>query len=1137
MATRDDHGGTMEVRQAVFTKISALSEQLSNFLSSHTRRHKGVIRTCYDYVNRIAEVAIESGYLSLYEFCALYQERLLSVDKKAPRITRDVRQALVLWPTIIADISSADDVVDRLIAHLDLPCWGMKVSDNDKALLKAAFTCNPDTLAKPPASIHDPTDAAVPSSVEEPVEMDTGVDGAAQTLPDSVLELVVILQEEFEEISVYLGTMISSAANADFDIDAQSTALKQYAGMLNNYGEAAASIGFGGLEAVCRHIRQNVIKMSEAGRHLTEREAQLLDKWAVCVKGYLGAVTDQGSASSLAMILADRGWPVALADDEMNSLRARLMRPEYSSELVNDEAQTALEVQPEDASIELPDDINQELLDALMQEFPDQAEELSAEIQALTESDDPNHISTAQRLAHTVKGAGNTVAIPGIANIAHRLEDILIALAKHEVLPSQALLESMIDATSCLESMGEALLGVGDPPDDALKVLQSIVDWIGRIERDGIAAAARDTKIATSAKTSTDTGKSDDQMQEMPKAVAEFQRSGGKDSKMSSNPILRIPKSLIESLTRMAGEGLILTGHCHERVYNIKSEKQKIEAHCLMLREISGELEELIDVKDMSGLLTPQTQQGSTYFDSMEMEQYGELHTNIRQLTEIAADISEMVNSFSQHLTHLEEFIIAQKKINRELHEVSLRTRMLPAKTIFSRLNRVVRQVSNSTSKQVALHAKGGETLISGDKLSHLVEPIMHILRNAVDHGIEDAATRAALGKSLEGNIEIDFRHQGEHIVICIRDDGAGLHYDRIRRAAEAQGMIEPGEEVSEKTLTELIMKLNFSTRSETTQISGRGIGMNAVGTSISQLGGKLHFESQPNQGCVVEMSIPVSLLSAHTLLVRCSSRLVVVTGKDIQQITSTEHGELIEEDDQLKFSLEHQNYHVESLASLLNIPDRRSLKNRRTATPIIVLNDPNNTNAVLVDVIIDSRERTIKNLGAHIPKVHGILGVTILGDGTVVPVVDLSELFGESAYAVEFYQDDRQAEISKPKVMVVDDSLSVRRSLTLLLEDSGYRVREARDGVEAVDILGGMKPDILLVDMEMPRMNGIELTLYVRNEESIADIPIVMITSRATKKHRDEAERAGVNSHLIKPVNEDILLEEIQRLRLARLN
>jgi len=282
----------------------------------------------------------------------------------------------------------------------------------------------------------------------------------------------------------------------------------------------------------------------------------------------------------------------------------------------------------------------------------------------------------------------------------------------------------------------------------------------------------------------------------------------------------------------------------------------------------------------------------------------------------------------------------------------------------------------------------------------------------------------------------------------------------------------------------------------------------------------------------VMEMKIPVSMISTHMLLLRCGINIIAVAIHGIEQILSPEDGELIETEDGTILHLGDDTYPVKSLVSLIKMQDRRS--SNRAACPIILIRTQEGAYAILVDSVIDSREQVVKDLGEYIPRLHGILGVTILGDGSVIPVLDLPEFLRDPDNIAESLDaaHDGQEGFQLPTAMVVDDSLSVRRSLTQFMEDSGYKVRAARDGIEAIEILEGFKPDILLVDMEMPRMNGIELSAYVRSHESIADIPIIMITSRSSTKHREQAERAGINSHVTKPFSEVALLEEIERLR-----
>jgi chemosensory pili system protein ChpA (sensor histidine kinase/response regulator) len=997
------------------------------------------------------------------------------------------------------------------------------MSDDDIVLLKSMFDLPVDSNQESSEEIDESIDA----EKNERDDTEMVMDSSGEELPEAVLELIAILNEEFEELQNQLEIFIESSIDPDTDIEAHGVALKTYADMLKDYLDASESIGFKALAQICSHIEANIVVISESKRLLTVEESALLREWSTCVFNYLKAVTDEDGAASLAVSLIDEAWPQPLSEDDAAALSMKLVKPDLP-EFEDEAGGVALQAQPEDISIEIPEDVDQELLDALLHEFPDQTEELSAAVQSLIESGSQEDIRVAQRVAHTVKGAGNTVGIPGVANIAHRLEDIFLALTKHNALPPAPLAEAMVSATDCLEAMSEALTGTGDAPDNALEILQSILDWIAQIERDGVLADAQLHESQVPAELEKEITP-----ESSPKSKAHQdstqEDSGQQDSGKTTDSLLRVPASLIEELIRIEGEEVILTSHIHEQVRSIKTENQTIQDKYILLQQIGGKLEELINVKDMSATLE---QQHSTDFDSMEMDQYSELHTNTHLLIEAATDIYEMGKAVSDQLMRLEEIIVDQKRLNNASQEVALQTRMLPAKTIFPRLKRAVRQVSKSTGKKVTLHLNGEETLMAGDTLSDLLEPLMHIVRNAIDHGIENAETRSEAGKSVEGNVKVEFQRQGADIIVRVEDDGAGLDLEGIRSKAEEQGILTPGEEVTEKTLINMIFKPNFSTRSETTQVSGRGIGMDAVNFSVNKLGGELNLESEAGKGCVMEMKIPVSMISTHTLLLRCGSNIIAVAIHGIEQILSPEDGELLETDDGTILQVGDDTYPVRSLSSLLKISDRRS--SNRSACPIILIKSQEGTDAIMVESVIDSREQVVKNMGEYIPKIHGILGVTILGDGSVIPVLDLPEFLRDPKDLAEslYVTDNGQAGPQIPTAMVVDDSLSVRRSLTQFMEDSGYKVRSARDGIEAIEILKGFKPDILLVDMEMPRMNGIELSAYVRSQEPIAELPIIMITSRSSAKHREQAERAGINSHVTKPFSEVALLEEIERLR-----
>lgn len=1112
MSITDNQDNAVDKRENPLAEIVAIAEELSNFLSINKHEHKGLILSCLEYVVRIADTAIEFDYLSLYEFCALYQERLLAMDKDETKVNADIRKALEQWPKLIAELSISNKSEDGLTDHLNLPCWGMKMSADDIEMLKSMseLPINEDSKSEQDKA----PDEIIPLD-DRGGDTKISVDVSHAGISEEAQELINILIEEFQELESQLQIVIESSSNPDTKIPEYERELKNYADILKDYVDASESIGFKALAEACSHIERNIVLISQAKRLLKAEESTLLNAWASCVFSYLNAVTDEDAAASLAVILIDEDWPQPLDEDAAASLSMVLVTPELPDFETVDESE--LQATPEDISIELPEEVNQELLDALLQELPDQTGELSAAVQNLIESGDQEDIKVAQRVSHTVKGAGNTVGIPGVANIAHRLEDIFLALTKHEALPPVSLADVMVDATDCLEAMSEALTGVGSVPDNALEVLQSILDWISQIEREGI---SRDIQAVERQVTNK---------LEKEASIDEADKNQKSGNSNQQEPMLRIPASLIDELIRIESEEVIFTGHIHEQVRSIKAQDQTMQDKYILLQKLGNRLEELINVKDMSTALG--RQQYASDFDSMEMDQYSELHTNVHQLIEAATDIYEMGKTVSDELMSLEDFIIGQERLNHQSQEVALRTRMLPAKTVFPRLKRAARQVSNSTGKKVTLHLRGEETLMAGDMLNDLVEPLMHIVRNAIDHGIEDSDTRIGLGKVAEGNIKVVFERQGTDFIIRVEDDGAGLDLDRIRSTAEEKEILSVGEEVSEKTLVNMILKPNFSTRSETTQVSGRGIGMDAVNFSVNKLGGELNLQSESGKGCVMEIKIPVSLISTHIILVRCGSQIIAMTIHGIEQILSPDTGEVIEEDDETTLRVGGEIYPLRLLSSILKIPDRRS--SHRASRPAILVRNQEQIEAVLIESVIDSRDQVVKGLGEYLPKLHGILGVTILGNGSVIPVLDLPELLVDPGDLADTnYADANQSGYQKPTAIVVDDSLSARRSLTQFMEDSGYKVRAARDGIEAVEILKDFKPDILLVDMEMPRMNGIELSAYVRSQESIAELPIIMITSRSAAKHREEADRAGINSYLTKPFSEGVLLEEVERLK-----
>jgi len=421
---------------------------------------------------------------------------------------------------------------------------------------------------------------------------------------------------------------------------------------------------------------------------------------------------------------------------------------------------------------------------------------------------------------------------------------------------------------------------------------------------------------------------------------------------------------------------------------------------------------------------------------------------------------------------------------------------------------------------------------MDGDVLNKLADPLMHMLRNAVDHSIESSESRFDLGKSTKGRIHLSFKQEGNNVVVDCTDDGQGLNYDRIRETAIERGLITDQENPDHQALARMILHSGFSTSDRVTHVSGRGVGMDVVHNTIQSLNGTMEVGDSADGGTLISMRLPITLLTSHCLLAGISGNLVyAIPTISLTQILSPGTGEIGRVGDHITYQLGKDVYMVHRLVSLLGMPDdgKTDIKD----ATILLVQTIDGVVAVAVDQVVSSYDLVIKNLGVYIKSVRGVTGVSILGNGNVIAVLDLPTLLqarDNTAVSQGAGLNQKLAvdEIKLPSVLIVDDSLSVRNSLSQLMSDGGYRVVTARDGLEAINVIDKEKPDIVLTDLEMPRMNGLELVSYIRNTEHITGMPIVMITSRTQAKHRQQAELAGVNRYITKPFTEDEVLASI---------
>ncbi|MDW3094291.1 MAG: response regulator [Gammaproteobacteria bacterium] len=898
-----------------------------------------------------------------------------------------------------------------------------------------------------------------------------------------------------------------------------------YSEQIERMGSAAEMVGLDALQKLCELIGFHFGDLEKSSTDMIISSEEQIRKWPFIIHNYLKDIHNEKYHQEVIEYISNDEWARTIREDIKADLKQALSNSTIHIEKTEEDKRIT-KASAEDVDITVPDDVQAELLDGLLQELPHQTEEFSKSIQGLIKDDYLSQLEVTQRIAHTIKGAANTVGIVGVATLTHHLEDILQSLLKAQAKPNAALHMALIDASDCLEQMTECLLEQGEQPDDAMQIMQVILDWANYIDEFG---PPKDdaNKVVASANTS------ESEQKEKTSATESDKKDKAKSSQDSS---LRVPAIMIDELINQSGESIIATSQMHENVNKLLSSMRDIKKNKDSVYSLSQQLEHLIDVQGTNEKFSNST--NDEKFDPLELDQYNELHTYSRRLIEATADSVELIKDMEERLFSLESVIADQTRAQKDNQYAILKTRMMPVETIVARLKRGVRQAAKISGKSVELQVSGSDTLLDSKILNNLLDPLMHILRNAVDHGIESDEVRDANDKPLPGIINLSFSQTGERLEIYCKDDGQGLNIEEIKSRAIDKGMVLNEQDLTDDEVQQIIMQHGFSTRDEVTQLSGRGVGMDVVYSSIKELNGSVAISSEPNKGMNVELSLPVSLLTAHALLIPTMSGSMAVSTSGIEEILQVNLDDLKETEQGLILKLENQEYPAIHIEQLLKMPLSVSSNKQKNFSALLIDELSGQKKVVLVNEIQSVRDIVIKPFSRYLPKVIGLVGATVLGNGDIAPVVDVCDLLAQQSNLVgkiNIHHSTDLEEIHQASVLVVEDSISTRRSLAEFMQDLNYKVFTAKDGVEAIEVMRDHSPTILLTDLEMPRMNGLELTSYVRSHDETKDIPIIMLTSRTTEKHRQEAKSIGVNEYLSKPFVEDVLLEKIQGLAILK--
>ena len=518
------------------------------------------------------------------------------------------------------------------------------------------------------------------------------------------------------------------------------------------------------------------------------------------------------------------------------------------------------------------------------------------------------------------------------------------------------------------------------------------------------------------------------------------------------------------------------------------------------------------------------TPEGEAEFDPLELDRFTRFQELTRFMAESVNDVATVQQNLLKNLDDANAAILAQSRLNRSLQQALMSVRMIPFASQAERLYRIVRQTAKEVGKRANLDIVGGQVEIDRSVLDKMLGPIEHMLRNAVTHGIETREQRLAAGKSEIGEISMALTQEGNEIILSMIDDGKGLDIARIRERAEAMGLLPHGQPADTATLFDFIFQPGFSTATELTQVAGRGVGMDVVKTEVTALGGRIETLSQPGAGTTFRLYLPLTLAVTKTLQIRAGSRLYAVPSTMVEQVQELKEKALTALRESGEAEWQGHRYPFHYLPHLLGDTDTMPEEHRRYW--VLLLRSGTQRVAVQVDELRGNHEVVVKNIGAQLSRVVGIAGATVLGDGQVVLILNPVALASRTPVAhSQATAPVASLKAKSPTVMVVDDSLTVRKIISRLLAREGYQVILAKDGVDALEQLLDVMPDVILSDIEMPRMDGFDFVRNLRADNRLRSLPVIMITSRTADKHRNYALQIGANHYLGKPYDEEELL------------
>ena len=731
-----------------------------------------------------------------------------------------------------------------------------------------------------------------------------------------------------------------------------------------------------------------------------------------------------------------------------------------------------------------------------------------------------------QRAAHSLKGGARMVENESVAVISYQLETIFEQFAIHHF--NSNVYDLLLQST--FTWLKHAIFANDYSNFDSLRLSLESIEFVNSTAQ----LPNRVAEANTLAITKTFEFIEGDGT-EPPAMLGEWGLNSQHDN---SNEMIRISADLVEKMIDLSGENSITRSRIEMGLSQLGATLNDMELAMKrladQLRRMDGELESQIIAKHGS--------EKARYadFDPLEMDQYSSINQLSKSLAESASDLVDFKTTLSEKIRDAEGLLLQQSRIQAEIQESLMRTRLVPFSRLLPRLQRIVRQTASTLNRPTELIVNNTEGELDRTILERLVTPFEHMLRNAIDHGIEDTEQRLQAKKADVGHIELNISRQGTDVLVSFSDDGKGIDAAKIKEKGLHLGLIKAEQQLEPQEILQLIFHPGFSTAKEVTQISGRGVGLDVVQSEIKALGGHVSVDSTLGQGTTFTIRVPTTVAVSDALMVKAGDQQFAISLAQIERIVRIAPAALEEYFNSKSdlFKIDNTSYKLRYLSEFVADQALPRLTNIAHSLPVLLIKgNSGQTIALLVDQLIGSRAQiVVKPIGQQFTSIGAVAGATILGDGQVCLILDGQNIARQIQTSQRVknsteHRDSQRQNDTRRLIMIVDDSVTVRKVTSRLLERQGYDVVTAKDGVDAMEQLENVKPDLMLLDIEMPRMDGFEVTNLVRHHDVHQDLPIIMITSRTGEKHRERAFSLGVTHYMGKPFQEAELLSNVENL------